>query len=32
MIEWNIENTIYFGIIVSSLFLIMIYFLFIRRK
>ena len=30
MIGWNIENTIYFAVIVSSLFLLMVYFLFIK--
>lgn len=32
MTEWTIENTILYASIISSLFLIMIYFLFIRRK
>lgn len=32
MIVWNIENTIYYALIISSLFLLVIYFMFIRRK
>jgi len=32
MIEWSVENIIYFAITVSSLFLIAIYFLFLRGK
>lgn len=32
MIEWNAENTFYFAAIISSIFLIAIYILFVRRK
>jgi len=32
MIEWNAENTFYFAAIISSLFLIAIYFLFLKKK
>lgn len=32
MIEWNFANTYFFAAIVSSLFLIVFWFLFMRRK
>ena len=31
MIEWTVENTYYFAAIVSSIFLIITYFLFLRE-
>jgi len=32
MIDWSVENTYYFAAIISALFLIILYFLFLRRK
>lgn len=32
MIEWTVENTFYFATIVSALFLIILYLLFLKRK
>ncbi|MBM4402161.1 MAG: hypothetical protein FJ044_02855 [Candidatus Cloacimonetes bacterium] len=32
MIEWNFENTYYFAAIVSSMLMLVIYFLFMRKE
>jgi len=32
MITWDVENTYYFAAIITSLFLIALYFLFLRRE
>jgi len=32
MIDWNFENTFYFGAIITSIFVIIAYIIMIRRK